>query len=138
MPPIPAINVPGTLADRLGHRTLSECATASGFIILPQGGMFGDRAYRPASGQQLSALNHVRAKLARTKRGSEMATFLQWSLESPACEPPADPVHVAARALLDAFGGDVPAWLAADWDALSRALDAVTIKGTIRPSGDVN
>lgn len=137
--PIPAINIPAALAADLGHRLMAECSTVSGFIILPTGGYFGGRAYRPQQGVDAARIGaaFIRGKLAKMKPGGEAATFLRWSLESPACEPPADPVHEAARALLDAFGGDVPAWLAAEWDALAKALDAITIKGPAR-SGDVN
>jgi hypothetical protein len=33
----------------------------------------------------------------------------------------------ATRALLDAFGGDVPAWLTPEWDALAELVDQVPI-----------
>lgn len=137
MPPIPSVYVPRLLAEMLGHRTLTECATVSGFLLLPKGGVFGGRAYRPADDGQArniaeviaAAANHVTKARNKAKAGSDIETFLTWCLEYPAANPPSDPVHDHARAVLAAFGGSFPDWLAPEALALERALDAALIKG---------
>jgi hypothetical protein len=135
MPPIPSVYVPALLAELLGHRTLTECATISGYLILPKGGVFGGRAYRPADDGQTrnidetitAAHNHVRKVRNKAKAGGDVETFLTWCLEYPAQNAPSDPVHDHARALLAAFGGNYPDWLAPEATALERAL-ALTSK----------